>query len=77
MSAPRVRTSKRIFLGLALASTGCATHASPGRVLTRYLAAESEGRYDDAWALLDPRTPLPGRTAHTHVLFATLVVSGP
>jgi len=54
MSAPPVRVSKRIFLGLVLAAAGCATHASPGRVLTRYLAAESEGRYDDAWALLDP-----------------------
>ncbi len=31
----------------------------------------------DAWALLDPRAPLPGRAAHPHVLFATLVVSGP
>ena len=31
----------------------------------------------DAWALLDPRTPLPGRAAHPHVLFATLVVSVP
>jgi hypothetical protein len=31
----------------------------------------------DAWALLDPRTPLPGRAAHPHVLVATLVVSVP
>jgi hypothetical protein len=31
----------------------------------------------DAWALLDPHTPLPGRAAHPHVLVATLVVSAP
>lgn len=46
--------SARLTLWLALCAMGCATHAPPGRVLTRYLTAESEGRYDDAWALLDP-----------------------
>lgn len=50
-----VPAAQRIGLWFALASAGCATHASPGRVLTRYLTAESEGRYDDAWALLDPQ----------------------
>lgn len=54
MSAGRACAVWRVGLWFALGSLGCAAHAPPGRVLTRYLTAESEGRYDDAWALLDP-----------------------
>jgi len=31
----------------------------------------------DAWAVLEPPTPLPGRASHPHVLIAALVVSAP